>query len=585
MIRGLFIAIPQLPSVSFAVMNTSLDLASSIPEAVQVSALKRSTHGALYAHRDGTWRELSYQELSSRIRRLALALIQLGLKPGERVAVLGANSPEWGLAYLAILQAKGVVVPLDRLLKVDEWIDILKRSGASMVFCATQEGTKLTSQPAAVSAVSHYISLDHGAAMELTLQGLIAGSEDPGPASTGQSRDALAAIIFTSGTTGKSKGVMLSHGNILTNAEWMLQAVDIESSRDRFLSVLPMSHCYECTGGFLAPLLAGAQVYYARGLVPSEIVEDLRTSGATLLLGVPLLFEKIVAGIERGLSKAGLAGTVIQGLWGISRAGRPVWGHRLGRALLGSVRAKAGVGTVRYLVSGGAPLPPRVSYSLEALGVRVLQGYGLTETSPLASISPLRGGDPASVGRSGGGVEVRIHEPDAAGVGEIWIKGPNVMQGYWRDPESTSQVMHQGWFKTGDLGRLSRRQDLLITGRSKNLIVSPGGKNISPEEIEMAVSLSPFVSEILVCGATVEGGSGEEVFAYVHPDFDYIKEQGTADLSEDELRALVRNELDRTTDHLAGYKRIVRFEVSHEPFVKTSTKKIKRHMHLGGGPQ
>ena len=346
-----------------------------------------------------------------------------------------------------------------------------------MVFCAMAESAKLKPRIGEAPRISHCIDLDgDGSKGGYALAAMVAKSNYPSSSDMTLTRDTLAAIIYTSGTTGKSKGVMLSHGNILSNAEWMLEAVEINSLRDRFLSVLPMSHCYECTGGFLAPLLAGAQIFYARGLIPTEIVEDLRTSRATFLLGVPLLFEKIVAGIGRGLRKAGAAGRVIQALWNLSRVGRPLWRHRLGRLLLGSVRAKAGLATVRFFVSGGAPLPPSVSYALEALGVRVLQGYGLTETSPLAAISPIRGGDPASVGRSGGGVAIRIHEPDSSGVGEIWIKGPNVMLGYWRDPEATAQVMKDDWFLSGDLGKLNSSGDLRITGRSKNLIVSPGGK-------------------------------------------------------------------------------------------------------------
>lgn len=556
--------------------------ATSIPEAIRSVALSRGTQGALYAHLQGRWLEVSYEELAHQVVTLAYGIIALGLRPGDRVALLGSNSPQWGIAYLAVLQAGGVVVPLDRLLKVDEWLDILNRSEARMIFCAAVESSKLRPRMDQAPDVSQFIDLDgDGSQADQSLATLVSESGIPGSTLPEIARDSLAAIIFTSGTTGKSKGVMLSHGNILSNAEWMLKAVEIDAVTDRFLSVLPMSHCYECTGGFLAPLLAGARIYYARGIVPTEIVEDLRSSEATFLLSVPLLLEKIVAGIDRGLGKAGTAGKIIKGLWKLSLAGRPVWRHWLGRLLLGSVRAKAGLRTIRFFVSGGAPLPPRVSHGLEALGLRVLQGYGLTETSPLSAITPLRGGDPASVGRPGGGVEIRIDEPDASGIGEIWIRGPNVMQGYWRDPDATSAVMNQDWFLTGDLGKLGFSGDLLITGRSKNLIVSPGGKNISPEEIEMAAGLSPFVAEILVCGAPVEGGGGEEVFAYIHPDFDYLEQQGQSEMSDADLTKCLRAELDATTANLAGYKRIVRFEVVREPFAKTSTKKIRRHVHIG----
>jgi long-chain acyl-CoA synthetase len=359
----------------------------------------------------------------------------------------------------------------------------------------------------------------------------------------------------------------------------MLDVVDLTPD-DCFLSVLPLSHCYECTCGFLAPLLGGARVCYARAMTSSEIIQDLRTSKATFLLGVPLLYEKIVCGVVRGLAREkSFKARLASSLWALACVGRPLWKERFGKIVLRGLRDKIGLAHVRYLISGGAPLPPVVGNSLEALGVKFLQGYGLTETSPVTTLNPIKGAVPASVGKPLEGVEVRIHEPDRNGNGEIWIRGPIVTTGYWQDPDGTAAAIENGWLKTGDLGRFDAHGHLYITGRSKHLIITPGGKNISPEEVEQAVLRSPYIAEIIVHGAPAKDGTGEDVHALVHPDYEYIREQVKATGEGPNLNQIIRTEIDRSTCQLASYKHIRHFEISAEPFAKTTTQKIKRHVH------
>ncbi len=553
---------------------------STIPQAVLAQAERRRDRTAMLAHRDGSWSPLTFGELSDRIVHLAGAIQGRGVAPGDRIALLGPNSPDWGTAYLAILRAGAIVVPLDRLQTPDEWLGIMRQSEVCMLFCDAPDVLKIRPRTGEVATLDRLVVFDGHPEGTARFEDLIA--EGSTPALLQRGPDDLAAILFTSGTTGRSKGVMLSHRSILHDAGGMLAVVDIDGDRDAFLSVLPMHHCYECTCGFLAPLLAGARIYYARSLAPTEIITDLQTSRATFLLGVPLLYGKIYAGIRRGLRAKGAAGKIVLKLWDTSRAGRGLWGHRLGRLLLGGVRQKAGLGTMRYMVSGGAPLPPDVGFGLESLGVRVLQGYGLTETAPVVSLNSPARSNPASVGQPLPGVEIRIDDPDREGRGEIHIRGPVVMQGYWRDEEATRSVLVGDWFKTGDLGRFDRDGYLHITGRSKNLIVSPGGKNISPEEVEMAALCSMFIAEILVCGVPAKGGGGEDVFAYVYPDYEHLSGQGLPATTGRALEQLMQRELQRTTAKLAPYKRIVRFELTSDPFEKTTTQKIKRHRHTGG---
>jgi len=561
-------------------MSTSPDGPSdqSIPLSVLQRAVECGQRPALHDWRDETWHTISFEDMAHRVHAAAAALVEGGHKPGARLGLVGPNSSHWGMAYLAILHAGCVAVPLDRMQSTQEWLDVLSRSGAVGVFAAEAESRKL------FSALDDHESLitryrlagpagDIPTFDQLAAAGASASLPPVAP-------DDLAAVLYTSGTTGKSKGVMLSHRNILSDARGMLAVVPFDGNLDRFLSVLPMSHCYECTGGFLAPLLAGTPIYYARGLVPREIVADLKSSGATILLGVPLLFEKVVAGIKRGLRGAGVSGRAAQWLWAMSRAGRPIWHTRFGKGALAGIRTKAGLETIGLLVSGGAPLPPGVTIDLEALGINIIQGYGLTETSPVATLNPPGRVRPASVGLPLPGARVKL-DPEQADEGEILISGDMVTSGYWQDQAATDLVLDDGWFRTGDLGRIDKDGYLYITGRKKNLIVSPGGKNIAPEEIELAASASAAISEVLVYGKTTESGAGEEVCATIYPDLEYCSLQAWPVEQEEALLPHIRQEMERATVHLAAYKKVVHVNLTFEPFVKTTTQKIKRHLHKG----
>jgi len=549
-----------------------------VAEAISAAARTLGDRPALLAWHDEAWRHVTFSELAGRVDNVARALVDDGLAPGDRIGILGANSPEWGQAYLAVQRAGGVTVPIDRLQTPVEWLDVLKRSGAGRLFVAHAEGVRLVPLLAESMPTLRVFSL-YGdlPGVQASLEDLAGSSSNAALPSV--SPEQVASLIFTSGTTGKSKGVMLAHESILANAFGLLSRIDIDGRVDRFLSVLPMSHCYECTCGFVAPLLAGTPVYFARGFAPREIVTDLERSGATFLLGVPLLFEKISSGIDKGLQGAGVKGRVARALWSVSRRGRPLWKHNLGKVVLGGVRAKAGLGRMRYLVSGGAPLPAEVGRQLEALGVRLLQGYGLTETSPVVTLNPPGEANPASVGKPLPGVEVRIHEPSEEGDGEVRVRGITIMRGYWNDEDATREALRDGWFCTGDLGRFDQQGHLHITGRLKNLIISPGGKNISPEEIESAALSCDAVSEIMVYGRSTGSGSGEEVCARVFPDLEYAAAQGWPVNRADLVLARVRPQIEAATAHLAPYKRIVHYDLVMEPFEKTTTQKIKRFKH------
>jgi long-chain acyl-CoA synthetase len=371
---------------------------------------------------------------------------------------------------------------------------------------------------------------------------------------------------------------MLSHRNVLSNVEAVVAAFHVAPD-DRMLSILPLHHTFENTVGFLGPLRAGASVAYGRGLKSTELREDLRTSKTTILLGVPLLYEKLVASIRRAIDEAPpVRRAMVATLLGLVRAGRAL-DLRLGGALLRPVREASGLSAIRLFVSGAAPLAPDVFWGLTDFGWTVLEGYGLTECSPVVAANRPEKPMPGTVGRPVPGVEVRIVDPDADGDGEIAVRGPNVMLGYFEDIAATSETIRDGWLMTGDLGRIDARGNLRITGRLKNMIATAAGKKIYPEEVETLISRSPIVREVVVVGGRDARGEREEVHAHVVPDLEAIEaraavEGRTAD--EAYIEKLVRGEVERLGGELAAYKRVKRGLIRKDPFPRTSTGKVRR---------
>ena len=327
----------------------------------------------------------------------------------------------------------------------------------------------------------------------------VAFAETPAREVPAQSQD-LAVIIFTSGTTGQAKGVMLSHANLLSNAEGVARTIDCGPG-DRMLSVLPLHHTFESTLGFLCPLRTGGAVCYARGLDSKQLREDMRSSLATIFVAVPLLYEKLLSAIHRGIADAPIARRLlVQVLLGVTKLVRLLTGFRVGGTLLRSLRVKAGLQHIRIFACGAAPLSPHVFWGFTDLGWTMVEGYGLTETSPVTCLNLPRNPNPGAVGWPLVGVEVRIDRPDAEGNGEIAVRGPNVMLGYYGNPSASAEVLRDGWFFTGDLGRFLPDGRVRITGRLKNMIATAAGKKIYPGEVEVQLADSPYVLEVVVAG-------------------------------------------------------------------------------------
>jgi long-chain acyl-CoA synthetase len=372
---------------------------------------------------------------------------------------------------------------------------------------------------------------------------------------------------------------MLSHANLLSNAEAVARSIDCGPG-DRMLSILPIHHTFEFTIGFLCTLRTGASVAYARGLDSKQLREDMRGSEATIFVAVPLLYEKLLTAIHRGIEDLALPRRLlVKSLLAFTRLVRWTTRVRIGRSLLRAVREKTGLQRVRIFACGAAPLAPEVFWGYTDLGWTMVEGYGLTETSPVVCFNPPARSNPGAVGWPLVGIEVRIDSPDAEGNGEIAVRGPNVMLGYYGNPVATAEVMRDGWFYTGDLGRFLADGRVKITGRLKNMIATAAGKKIYPEEIEVQLINSPYVLEAVVAGGRDPRGEREEVHAYIYPNLPELellaRAQGRA-CDDAFVESVLRSDVDDRCEALAPYKRVKRLIVRRQEFPKTTTGKIKR---------
>lgn len=517
--------------------------------------------------RNGEYVEYTGGETAGQADALSGMFFQLGLQHGDRIALLADNQPEWGIAYLAIVGHGMTAVPIDRLLKPGEYQRILADSGSSAIVVSESLRSDLLSIAGDLPNLKHVLTLEE--IMSNRVNTVVPDSQ--------VSPKDLAVLIYTSGTTGNAKGVMLSHENIMSNVVACRDVISITSD-DSFVSVLPLHHTFECTAGFLAPMYAGATVSYVGSLKSRDIVDTMKASRATIMLAVPLLYEKMYAGIMRKTSTLPLVTkTIFKLLMGVVKLGE-IFNKRLGTVLFKSLREKGGLDTIRFFISGAAALPPDVAIGFDRLGLSILQGYGLTEASPVVSVH--RVDDPPkpdSVGPAISGVEVTISEPDENGVGELIVRGDNVMLGYYNNDKATAEVLKDGGLYTGDSGWIDEDGHLHIAGRLKNVIVTRAGKNIYPEEIEGELVLSPYIAEVLVFGAEDVPSGEEYVRAVVVPDFEYLEQEGTP-TDDVTLTKLINQEVRQRCRNLADYKRVREVDLRREEFSKTSTRKIKRFL-------
>jgi long-chain acyl-CoA synthetase len=563
----------------------------SIREMVEGFRPDRLSDPALNMKRaDGYW-TLSYGQLKEHVHALGAALLARGMRKGDRVGVISENRSEWVITYLAVTCAGGVIVPFDILLKGEELASIVRASGARIIFTSAEYREKV--QKASAGAVDTVVLFDPPAAAESGILFFFSLLEE-GRALAGRAGDPyaaavvipddLAALIFTSGTTGTPKGVMLSHRNLVENGDAVQMTTPLGPG-DNWIIVLPFHHTYPTILGIFTPLLGGGMVTSVPSMKTNVLIGIMKETGATCVPAMPLLIEKIYKGILTNVkAKPPAVRVLFKVMLALSGFFFRVLHLRIGPILFKSVARQLGVEKLRFFVSGGGPIAKDIIDGMEALGLITYQGYGLTETSPVISTTCPAHNKPGSVGMPLYNVEVRIKDPDENGNGEILARGSNVMLGYYKMPEKTAEVVDaEGWLHTGDIGKLDGDGYLYITGRLKNIIVTKGGKNIYPEEIENLLTTSPLLMEVVVIGKLDEGG-GENPHAIIYPDPEVLaameKEQGKK-LGDEEVRAIVRSEIQKATAGAAVYKIPHSFDISKEELPKTSTRKVKRFMFAG----
>lgn len=502
------------------------------------------------------YQQYTYHDLIRNVASVARSLSELGLGKGDRVALLSENRPEWMIAYLAVAAYGAVVVPLDAQLTDKEVALLLASSEAKAVFVSAACRRKLPLNAALV-----ILSFDPGDGIPFS--GMLTAYPDAA-LSPAHSANDLAALLYTSGTTGDPKGVMLSQGNLASNLASVIK-LNLFDHTDNFLCILPLHHTYPAMGCMLLPLALGATVTILNSLKGPDILACMRETGVSALVGVPQLFTGLRNAIFDGIHKKPAPVRALVKLFlAFNRLLRKTADLNIGKKLFGAVHAKFGP-KFRLFASGGARLDPDVYSDMTNLGFTVIEGYGLTETSPISAFNPLGKQKAGSIGISLPDVEVRIADPDAHGMGELAVRGPNVMLGYYEKPQETAEVLRDGWFYTGDLGYRDQDGYFFITGRSKEMIVLATGKKIFPDELEKFYKQIPSIKEICL----IQGERG--LAAAVVPDFDYLRKMNLSN-----SRETIAFRIEDLAKELPPYKRITGLKIFKEPLPATRLGKLKR---------
>ncbi|GJQ64300.1 MAG: long-chain-fatty-acid--CoA ligase [Melioribacteraceae bacterium] len=524
-------------------------------------------------------RRVTYEEMLENILRFGSALKKLGVEQRTHVALIGENRVQWGITFLTGMCFDFVMVPIDRNLNANEVLNIIHESDTEVVVFSDAYADMFSEHKSALKKVKHFICMDKAGEEDefLSMMQLINDTEpiDSDDLPSINPKD-LAEIIFTSGSLGRAKGVMLTQANLAANLVDMLSYLKMYPE-DRFLSVLPMHHTYECTCGMLCPLMAGSSVHYSRSL--KTIVDDLQKVKATVLLGVPLLYDKMFKRVSKAISDDKKKAFIVPKLVGLTNFTSKIGLKDLKKKIFKEIHSKFG-GAVRLFIAGGAAPDPLVAKGLREFGFTFLQGYGLTECSPILALNRLDNFKDDAAGLPLPGVKLKINDPDENGSGEVWAKGKNIMPGYYKNEAQTKATFEDGWFKTGDIGFIDEDGFLHINGRMKNVIISRSGKNVFPEEIEDILNRSPYVLECLVYGEA-DDKHDEIISAMIVVDaeaFIDVSESTGVQITDELIMEKIGEVIADTNKQLSSYKHIKRFHIREQEFEKTTTQKIKRYL-------
>lgn len=518
------------------------------------------------------WKEFTYKGIGLLSRKLATYLINdLQLKKGERLAILSESKPEYGACVFASIMAGQITVPLDVKLTKYELKTILSDCQPTTILTSQEHIEKVLELQKEVESIKHIIVMDEPT-YNLSLPSLYTLPHNYEGKWRHRSSKSTAFIIYTSGTTGAPKGVEISFRNMLA------QLTDIELILPKFLesdkgvsilSILPMNHLFELTVGFSAFLYWGLSVYYTQSLKPKDILSIMREKQVNFMIVVPAFLKLLKAGIESEINNGPkLTKILFNIMYSIAKR---IPSYTIRKMIFKKIHDKFG-GKFSGCIAGGAPLDVSVGEFFETIGIKVYQGYGLSETSPVVSVNYDKRNVIESVGKVLGSFEIKI-DPKT---NEILLKGPAVMKGYYKNTEMTSEVLEEdGWLHTGDMGRIDKDGHIYITGRIKNMIVLSGGKKVFPEEVESVLEKSQYFSEVCVLGSSRAGGAKdgtEDIVAVVVPTEDLTNK--VSDTKE--LNRIARDEVKYLSNQLASYKRPINIVVMKDPLPKTTTRKVKR---------
>ena len=523
----------------------------------------------------------TFNDAMARINQIGTALHARGQR-GAKISVIGDNSYAWATSYLAVVCGTGVVVPLDKELPKNDIETLLITAEVEAVFYPKKyqkmfEEIREAGNTKLTLFIRNEASPEELKDYEVSVETLISegekllaeGNRDYLDAQIDAER--MGIILFTSGTTGFSKGVMLTHKNIC--AEMMIPTlVTGIVHTDLFFSVLPLHHSFEATSGFLIPLAQGASIAYCEGL--RYILDNVKEVKPTLFLAVPLLFENIYNKIWQNAKKSG-KDKLLKRIIKINRVTKKI-GIDLGKVFFKQIKETLG-GNVRHFIAGGASTNPEVVDGFKDLGFNLVQGYGLTETSPICALNPIYGGKSAAAGYVQMGFKAKIVDADPeTGIGEICIGGDIVMLGYYQNQEATDDVMEGEWFHTGDYGYIDSENFIYVTGRKKSVIITKNGKNVFPEELEFLVGCSPCFSELMVFEAESDVGGDTIIALITIPNDEEIRERLGEDASDEAIGKLLWEEVDKVNTDLPLFKKIRKILLRKDPFEATTSKKIKR---------
>ncbi len=524
----------------------------------------------------GVFREITYKDFAKDIRNFGTALVNLGLK-SKRIAVISDNRYEWCVTYLAVTTGTGVIVPLDKALPANEIESLIIRSEVEAIVYSSKYDEIMNDIKARnTSNAKYFISMDLSkkendiySQKELMEQG--AKLLEEGNTEYLDSKidaEEMGIMLFTSGTTAMSKAVMLSQRNICANLMDIASVIKLVPE-DRMLSFLPLHHTFECTVGFLYPISKGSSIAFCEGI--RHIADNAKEYQVTAMISVPILYETMYKKIMKGIEKKGKLETVKKGIK-ISNF-LLKFGIDIRRKLFKEVIDNLG-GKARLFVAGGAALDPAAEKGFNELGVKMLQGYGLTESSPVIAAEDDKYIRLGSIGKAFPSLDVKIDEPNEEGIGELLVKGPTIMLGYYNNEEATKETLEDGWLHTGDLAKIDKDGFIFISGRKKFVIVLKNGKNIYPEELETIVNKIGGVTESFVYGKPEDDGD-YKICAKIVYDKDMVESiYGTND--EEKLKELIWQEVKKVNKTMPAYKYIREISITDKPLIKTTTQKIKR---------